>query len=212
MSTPRSLAQAPELHLPAGTLLFRQGDPGEEMFVISRGRVRLMLLHEDHEKEVGVLGPGDFFGELSLLYGAPRTASAQVVEDATLVSIRRDVFGMMMQDDLDVVFRMMNVLGQRLSGANDRVRGQMQRLAYLQILGHAVRRGLAGFPAETVLDLDATARELGMAVAALRAGVEQAVLRGAGTLREGRWRLDRQALQTLAEELYRTAASQDDKA
>jgi CRP/FNR family transcriptional regulator, cyclic AMP receptor protein len=209
MSAARSLAQAPELHLPAGTMLFRQGDPGEEMFVISRGRVRLMLMHEDHEKEIGLLGPGDFFGELSLLYGAPRTASAQIVEDTTLVSIRRDVFAMMMQDDLDVVFRMMNVIGQRLGHGNDRVRGQMQRLAYLQILGHAVRRGLAALPAETALDLDATAREIGMAVSELRAGVEQAVLRGAGTLREGRWLLDRAALQALAEELYRTAASQE---
>ena len=209
MSAGRSLAQAPELHLPAGTMLFRQGDPGEEMFVISRGRVRLMLMHEDHEKQIDVLGPGDFFGELSLLYGAPRTASAQIVEDATLVSIRRDVFGMMMQDDLDVVFRMMAVIGQRLSGANERVRGQMQRLAYLQILGHAVRRGLAELPSETALDLDAAARELGMAVGELRAGVEQAVLHGAGTLREGRWLLDRPALQALSEELYRTAASQE---
>jgi CRP-like cAMP-binding protein len=188
-------------------MLFRQGDPGEEMFVISRGRVRLVLVHEDHEKEVGMLGPGDFFGELSLLYGAPRTASAQIVEDTTLVSIRRDVFGMMMQDDLDVVFRMMNVIGQRLSNANDRVRGQMQRLAYLQILGHAVRRGLAALPAETSLDLDATARELGMAMPEVRSGVEQAVLHGGGTLREGRWLLDRAALQAMAEELYRTAAS-----
>jgi CRP-like cAMP-binding protein len=209
MTTPRSLAQAPELHLPAGTMLFRQGDPGEEMFVISRGRVRLMLIHEDHEKEIDLLGPGDFFGELSLLYGAPRTASAQIVEDATLVSIRRDVFGMMMQDDLDVVFRMMNVLGQRLSLANQRVRGQMQRLGYLQILGHGVRHGLAGLPGETAIALDAAARELGMTVGELRAGIEQAVLRGAGTLREGRWLLDRGALQALAEELYRAAASQE---
>ena len=209
MSAVRSLAQAPELHLPAGTMLFRQGDPGEEMFVISRGRVRLMLMHEDHEKEIDVLGPGDFFGELSLLYGAPRTASAQVIEDATLVSIRRDVFGMMMQDDLDVVFRMMAVIGQRLSGANDRVRGQMQRLAYVQILSHAVRRGIAALPAETALDLEAAARELGMPLSELRAGVEQAVLRGAGTLREGRWLLDRTALQALSEELYGTAASQE---
>jgi CRP-like cAMP-binding protein len=209
MSAVRSLAQAPELHLPAGTMLFRQGDAGEEMFVISRGRVRLMLMHEDHEKEIDILGPGDFFGELSLLYGAPRTASAQILEDTTLVSIRRDVFGMMMQDDLDVVFRMMNVIGQRLSGANERVRGQMQRLAYLQILGHAVRRGLAETPAAASLDLEAVARDVGMAIAEVRTGVEQAVLRGGGTLREGRWLLDRDALQAVAEELYRTAASQE---
>ena len=206
MSAVRSLAQAPELHLPAGTVLFRQGDPGEEMFVIARGRVRLTLLQEDHEKEIDLLGPGEFFGELSLLYGAPRTASAQILEDATLVSIRRDVFGMMMQDDLEVVFRMMNVIGQRLSGANQRVRGQMQRLAYLQILAHAVRRCLPSLPATATLDLETITRELGLAMGEVRAAVEQAVLHGAGALREGRWVLDADGLRALADELCTTAS------
>lgn len=208
MSAPRSLAQAPELHLPKGTVLFRQGDAGEEMFVIASGRVRLTLLQEEHEKEVDLLGPGDFFGELSLLNGAPRTASAQIVEDATLVSIRRDVFAMMMQDDLDVVFRMMNVLGQRLSQANQQVRGQMQRLAYLHVLGHCLQRCLAGGEAPARLDLDAIVRELGMPAAEVRAAVEQAVLRGAGTLRDGRWALDAEQVRALAGELCRVAANQ----
>ena len=209
MSAVRSLAQAPELHLSAGTMLFRQGDAGEEMFVIARGRVRLTLRQEDREKEVDVLGPGDFFGEMSLLYGAPRTASAQIVEDATLVSIRRDVFGMMMQDDLEIVSRMMNVIGQRLSQGNQRVRAQMQRLAYLQVLAHGVRRALPELPAGATLEVEGVAHELGVAVGEVRAAVEQAVLRGCGTLRGGRWLLDREALQALAEELYRTAASQE---
>lgn len=208
MSAARSLAQAPELHLPKGTMLFRQGDPGEEMFVIARGRVRLTLLHEDHEKEVDLLGPGDFFGELSLLSGAPRTASAQIVEDATLISIRRDVFGMMMQDDLDVVFRMMNVIGQRLSQANQQVRNQMQRLAYLQLLGHAVRHCLGALPGAATLDIEALGRELDMSGREVRAAVEQAVLRGAGALRDGRWVIDGDGLRALADELCRTAADE----
>jgi CRP/FNR family transcriptional regulator, cyclic AMP receptor protein len=204
----RSLAQAPELHLSKGTVLFRQGDPGEEMFVIARGRIRLTLRHEEQEKEVDLLGPGDFFGELSLLSGAPRTASAQVVEDATLISIRRDVFGMMMQDDLEVVFRMMNVIGQRLSQANQQVRGQMQRLAHLQVLGHCLRRCLAEGGTSTTLELATVARELELSPAELRAAVEQAVLHGAGTFRDGQWVLDGEHVRTLAAELCRVAAGQ----
>lgn len=208
MMAARSLAAAPELHLPKGTVLFKQGDPGEEMFVIARGRIRLTLRHEDREKEIDVLGPGDFFGELSLLSGAPRTASAQVAEDATLVSIRRDVFAMMMQDDLDVVFRMMNVLGQRLSQANQQVRGQMQRLAHVHVLGHCLQQCVPTAGGPTTLELDAVARELEMNPVEVRTAVEQAVLRGAGTLRDGCWVLDGEQVRALAGELCRVVVNQ----
>jgi CRP/FNR family transcriptional regulator len=171
--------------------------------------VRLTLRHEDHEKEVGLLGPGDFFGELSLLSGSARTASAQIVEDATLVSIRRDVFAMMMQDDLDVVFRMMNVLGERLSHANQQVRGQMERLAQLHVLGHCLRQCLPAAGTPATLELDVVARELGLNADEVRTAVEHAVLRGAGTLRDGRWVLDGEQARMLAAELCRLAAKPD---
>jgi CRP-like cAMP-binding protein len=206
MTAPRALARAPELRLPTGTVLFRQGDPGEEMFVIARGRVRLTLRQDDHEQEVDLLGPGDFFGELSLLSGAPRTASAQVIEEATLLSIRRDVFGMMMQDDLDVVFRMMNVIGQRLSHANQQVRDHMQRLARVRVFAHCLRQHLATPETAISLEVDATARELDMSHAEVRTAVEQAVLRGAGMLREGRWVVDAEQARTLLGEVCRVAA------
>src|SRR2546422_11590004 len=97
-----------ELHVPKGTTIFHQGDPGHEMFVIAEGRVRLTLGNGGLEKELTVLGPGEFFGELSLLSDAPRSATATAVEDSTLLVIGRDVYAMMMQDDLDIVLRMMN--------------------------------------------------------------------------------------------------------
>jgi CRP-like cAMP-binding protein len=105
-------------HVVRGTIIFRQGDPGDDMFVLERGKVSLTLASEGAQTEVALLEPGDFFGELSLLSGAPRTATAEAVEDSTLLAIRRDVFALMMQDDLDIVFRMMNVLGTRLGHTN----------------------------------------------------------------------------------------------
>src|SRR5438876_11067174 len=112
MATP---ATRDELHVPKGTVIFRQGDAGHEMFVLAKGHVRLTLGSEGLEKDLTVLGPGDFFGELSLLSDAPRSATATAVEDSSLLVIGRDVYAMMMQDDLDIVFRMMNTQGRRLS-------------------------------------------------------------------------------------------------
>jgi len=113
-------------HVARGTIIFRQGEPGDDMFVLERGKVSLTLTSEGRQKEVAVLAPGDFFGELSLLSGAPRTATAEAIEDSTLLAIRRDVFALMMQDDLDIVFRMMNVLGTRLAQTNRQLEALMR--------------------------------------------------------------------------------------
>src|SRR5438132_12406886 len=94
-------------------MLFRQDDPGDEMFVIARGRVRLTITCEGHERELAVLQAGDFFGELSLLSGARRTATAVAVDDCDLLTIRRDVFAMMMHGDRVAVLHIMSGLALR---------------------------------------------------------------------------------------------------
>src|SRR5437899_460779 len=99
-----TLAEGDEYRVPKGAVIFRQGDPGHEMFVVSAGRVRVTIGSEGHEREVGTFGPGEFFGELSLLSDAPRTATAEAIEDTTLLAIDRAAFSMMVQDDLDIVF------------------------------------------------------------------------------------------------------------
>jgi CRP-like cAMP-binding protein len=198
------MARPGELVVPKGTILFQQGDPGDEMFVVAAGRVRLTLSEEGRAKEIDVLGPGDFFGELSLLNGAPRTATAEVQEDATLLRIRRETFAMMMQDDLQVVFRMMNVLGQRLSQANAQVRGQMLRLGQVQALAHCLRRCLAA-PAPVAVELDELARTLGARGEDVRALAAEAAARGIGGLRDGQWVFESGHVARLAEELCRRA-------
>jgi len=195
-----------ELFFPKGTVIFRQGEPGDEMFVIEKGRVRLTLGTAGHEKEVAVLGRGEFFGELSLLSGAARSATAQAVEDSNLLAIGRDVFAMMVQDDLDVVFRMMNAQGQRLSQTNQPIQQLMQRLGRVRILIHCLRLLLSEQPPACTVDIDAFATDIGLGVDEVSATLNDAVLHGAGTLHDHRWRLEGQdQLQKLIEVLARYA-------
>jgi CRP/FNR family cyclic AMP-dependent transcriptional regulator len=199
-------AQRDELSFPKGTVIFRQGDPGNEMFVIEKGRVRLTLGTAGHEKEVAVLGRGEFFGELSLLSGAARTATAQAVEDSTLLAIGRDVFAMMVQDDLDVVFRMMNAQGQRLSRTNQPIQQLMQRLGRVRILTNCLRRLLGTQPPACTIDVAALAADVGLGADEVTATINDAVLQGAGTLHDHGWRLQGQdQLQQLIEVLARYA-------
>ena len=160
-----------EYRLPKGAVIFRQGDPGNEMYVIAAGRVRLTIGTGGHEKEINVLGPGEFFGELSLLSNAPRSATATAVDDTVLLCIGRDVFSMLVQDDLDIVFRMFDIQGRRLSQTNVPLQELSQRLTRVRVAARALRQVLAGG------DSRVPAR---LSVAALVAEVEAVDLRQHG--------------------------------
>jgi rhodanese-related sulfurtransferase len=77
----------------SGRMVCRQGDPGDSFFMIKSGTVRIYRkTKENIETELAVLGPGDSFGEMALLTGAPRAANVVVVDDVELVSLSKDQF------------------------------------------------------------------------------------------------------------------------
>jgi len=198
--------QRHELHAPRGTVIFRQGDLGDSMFVIERGRVRIVFSFEGHAAEVAVLEPGAFFGELSLLGGAARTASAEVIEDADLLVIRRDTFVMMMQDDIDIVFRMLSDMGVRLARTDERFQALMLRVRRIRILGGCLRRISAGGETPAVLDVERLAEELEVAPPEVHATLAELAAQGAGTLRDGQFVIqDREHVTRLTEALCRRA-------
>ncbi len=198
--------QRDELHAPRGTVIFRQGDRGDSMFVIERGRVRIVFSCEGHAAEVAVLEPGAFFGELSLLGGAARTASAEVIEDADLLVIRRDTFVMMMQDDIDIVFRMLSDMGVRLARTDERFQALMLRVRRIRILGGCLRRISAGGETPAVLDVGRLAEELQVAPPEVHATLAELAAQGAGTLRDGQFVIqDREHVTRLTEALCRRA-------
>lgn len=68
-----------------------QGDDGESFFLIMKGQVEVHIDNADSRTLLCRMGPGEFFGELALLMGGPRTASVTTVEDSLLVVLRKDV-------------------------------------------------------------------------------------------------------------------------
>jgi len=76
-----------------GETVFATGDPGDSMYVIRQGEVEVFFKDDTgHKVVLEVLGPGDFFGELSLLDSGPRTASAVVLRDVEALRVdRRDL-------------------------------------------------------------------------------------------------------------------------
>ena len=177
-----------EFRIPKDHVIFRQGDPGHEMFVIQHGRVRLTVGSEGHEKEVALLGAGQFFGELSLLGNAPRSATAMAVEDSLLLAIGRDVFNVMVQDDLNIVYRMMSIQGQRLVQTNVPIQQLTIQLGQVRIATHCLRQlRQPGTQWPATLDSRSIASALSFGVEAVEATMSDLAQRGVGILADGHW-------------------------
>ncbi len=85
-----------------GEVIFETGDSPDGLYIICSGRVRIFLRLENHrERELSVWGPGDYFGEVSLMSGNPRTASAQSLEQTTLIMLDRKNFDRITSDHPD---------------------------------------------------------------------------------------------------------------
>lgn len=106
--------------LKAGTIIFRENDPGDAMYIILSGRVAIVKrVMEKVDKTLGILEAGEYFGEMSLLLKADRTATAKTLEDTVLVELTRDSFGQVLQDHYEVGVNLLIQLAHRLEKANE---------------------------------------------------------------------------------------------
>jgi len=98
----------------AGAVLFRTGDEGDAMYLIEKGKVRICVRAKDgHEVTLTELHRGDFFGEMALLDGKPRSADAQVAEDARLAVLSREHFLSFVGSNPNVALEMLTALADR---------------------------------------------------------------------------------------------------
>lgn len=204
-SWPRSATALPdERAIPKDAVIFRQGDTGNEMFVIGEGSVRLLITTEDgHESEIGIFGKGEFFGELSLMSAAPRSATAIAAEDSVLLVVTRDVFSMMVQDDLEIVARMMGAQGRRLSRANEPITQLTQQLGRVRVAAHAQRSLLTSASQTASFETASLARDLDVPQQAIASTIALLAQEGIGTLTNGNWALTAADISRLADAILR---------
>jgi CRP-like cAMP-binding protein len=117
MSGP-SLAERFGVSLPVGATVFRQGDSGGSLYVIRAGKVRVLKESNGRRRMVSMLGPGDFFGEMAVVTGRPRSATVEIVEDAELLKIPSDKLQEIVTGAGEVAIRLIRHLAERLEQAN----------------------------------------------------------------------------------------------
>lgn len=107
----------------AGERIFTEGDLATTMFIVQSGKVRLFRMIGGQKRVHGTMEKGDFFGEMSILEGLPRTVSAEAVDDAELIEINSMTFDKMIKGNIEIAIRMLRKLSIRLREAERRIEG-----------------------------------------------------------------------------------------
>lgn len=124
---------------PTGTVLFREGEVGDRMFVLQSGKVRITKQGRDGEKTLAILGPGEFLGEMAILNNKPRTGTAVVVEDARLLVIDGRTFEQMVVSSAEIAVRLIKKLSRRLDAADALIDVLMRREPLARVVLGLVR-------------------------------------------------------------------------
>ena len=178
------LANMVSVKIAKGTILFAEGDGGDQLYVIAEGKLKLGTSSGDgRENLLSILGPGEMFGELSLFDPGPRTSTATAVTDAKLLSLGQEKLLPWLAENPKVALQLLARLAQRLRRTNEAV-------------GDLVFSDVPGRVAKALIDLgerfgkktdeglfvhhDLTQEELAQLVGASRETVNKALADSAG--------------------------------
>lgn len=99
---------------PKDAMIFSEGQPGEELYIIQRGSVKIVKIVDNNEVLLAVLKQGDIFGEMALLESKPRSASAIAYEDCTVLAVNRENFERMVGSQPQIITRLTQLLAERI--------------------------------------------------------------------------------------------------
>jgi len=148
----REIARAMRVILvPAGTALCRQGEPGDEMYLVVRGRIKLSVERGSQGFQLlDYLGPGDHFGEMTLLIERPRSATATTVLESELLVLERAAFDQLLAHVPGFAANLSRSLGFRLHWETSRQRRRHRPTVVGLLTSTPVTEGLLGPLAEAL--------------------------------------------------------------
>ena len=121
---------------PKESMLFSKDDPGESLFIIVKGEVKIALYSRSgREIVLAKFGPGEYFGEMALLDEHPRSANAVTLTDCTLLALRRKDFHRFIESEPEAALELLRELSLRLRSTNEKVGD----LALIDVYGRVAR-------------------------------------------------------------------------
>jgi CRP-like cAMP-binding protein len=97
-----------------GEVVYWEGEEGDSMYIIQKGRVRMSKITGEGDATVDILGPGDVFGEMGLFGQEPRSTTATTVEESQILSINKEKFFKSITRDPSIAFNILKVMSDRL--------------------------------------------------------------------------------------------------
>jgi CRP-like cAMP-binding protein len=183
----------------AGDLLFEDGAPANEAFLLQEGRVRLIKRVGAVERSLRVLRPGDLFGESALVPGCPRNSTAVALDDGVALVLDQATFQHVLAGNPAVGARVMQQLIRRLRDAEDQIEILMLRDSQSKIVVALLKLGqqLQGTQSGLNLSPMELSTRVGLDVETVKRNVQQ--LRDSGYLRISDERLEIPDLEALRE-------------
>ena len=109
---------------PEDRVVIKAEDEGDTLFVISRGQVKVSIVSKDgREVILSILAEGDFFGEMSLLDGHPRSANVTTMQETDLLMVRRADFLRLVMNTPQIAIKLLSVLAGRLRKTDRKIEG-----------------------------------------------------------------------------------------
>lgn len=125
---------------PAGTVIFKEGDPGDGIYLIRDGQVQISaLVGEGDRRVLGRLGKGDFFGEMAVLDDEPRSATAATEQKSVLCFIPRDSLRAMLDSSPRLALRLVREFSLRMREFNRRYVQEVVQAERLTMVGRFAR-------------------------------------------------------------------------
>ncbi len=156
-------------HIAAGEVLFQKGDPGDALFGVRRGQIRIETGATDGTRlTLNFMGPGDLFGEVAVLDGQERTADATASQATELFVLRREEFLDFLEREPKVAIKIIQLLCQRIRWQSERMEESV-----LQPLPIRLARRLCALADDFGSEVHISQEQLGIFVGAARESVNR---------------------------------------
>ncbi len=122
----------------AGEILFQEGESGDKLFLVKEGLVRIYTGGRENGQETSVLiigKPGDLFGELALVDGEPRSASAKAVEDTVVYTMARDHFNHHLEGIPRLAYNFIRQMSQKMRSSTTKMDSLANQSVYDRLVG-----------------------------------------------------------------------------
>jgi len=119
-----------------GEIIFRQGDQGDGLYLVRSGTVKITLTKEGEESVIALMSTGEFFGELAVLDGEPRSANATAMDDVKSLFLPREAFLSFLREYPQVAMKIIEMLSRRLRQTDE----MLASIVFFDVYGRVAKK------------------------------------------------------------------------